>query len=482
MLQSDDNFSRLQTDHDAAALERVIQEYWPLVLSVCRAQLHDEHEAEDATQETFLKLARQHHTITGNLAAWLTTVARTTAIDRLRRIIRQRQRHERLAESRTDPQAESRARLLQQAVLSGLPEALSAMDTTASELLRRRFLVGTPLRLLAADAEVSVATMSRRVATAVEQASLILEDMGLLGAGDLDLSELLQRLGGMGAEYFRDGHDWLTPEVCPSDDAGTGPLPATRRRRVGVVLSHEAIVTPNKNKVYIQEEEPGFMLRVLKDADVDLVALIDPGTADLGIIERLRRDYEIHAGLAHATDLAALETLDVIIMGLCFSLPYRVLRAVHAAVRAGVGLINDGWTAEHRFGANDPLALDLNLCRARRPHICRSDHQHFHNPGCVVAHHPATVGLPIGWAFETWGCGGFGVVKPDAQVIATTASTHPDEPPERPCLIAGSLGHGRVLSFDTVHGYRIIQNSPRPAQLFGNILDWLARPSRGIGV
>jgi RNA polymerase sigma factor (sigma-70 family) len=73
-----DRFYRLR---DEAAFELLVWRHGPMVLGVCRRVLHDEHEAEDAFQATFVALARGASTLGGvrSVGAWLYTVASRTA-------------------------------------------------------------------------------------------------------------------------------------------------------------------------------------------------------------------------------------------------------------------------------------------------------------------------------------------------------------------------------------------------------------------
>lgn len=72
---------------DDAAIGRVYDWYGSLVYSVARRILGNDAEAADATQEVFVNLwkrAAQFDSTRGSLAGYLLTMARTTAIDRLR--------------------------------------------------------------------------------------------------------------------------------------------------------------------------------------------------------------------------------------------------------------------------------------------------------------------------------------------------------------------------------------------------------------
>lgn len=84
-----------------AAFGRIYDRFAPVVLSLCRR--HALSEAEDATQETFIRAHRLLHKVEGphKLRSWLFAIARRVCSER-RRSARRRARHEEaLAVSRT---------------------------------------------------------------------------------------------------------------------------------------------------------------------------------------------------------------------------------------------------------------------------------------------------------------------------------------------------------------------------------------------
>ncbi len=69
---------------DAMAFARIVDTYWEPVYGVCRRILADASAAEDATQKTFMRLARNATRIRRNVGAWLHSCARHVAIDMAR--------------------------------------------------------------------------------------------------------------------------------------------------------------------------------------------------------------------------------------------------------------------------------------------------------------------------------------------------------------------------------------------------------------
>lgn len=73
------------THGDARAFEEIYRRYHSAVYGYCLMRLGDRHAAEDATQETFLKMSVAAGEPVENVKAWLFTVARNVVIDATRR-------------------------------------------------------------------------------------------------------------------------------------------------------------------------------------------------------------------------------------------------------------------------------------------------------------------------------------------------------------------------------------------------------------
>jgi RNA polymerase sigma factor (sigma-70 family) len=115
------------TSNDPDAFGALIERHGPMVLAVCRSVLREQHDVEDAFQDTFLILARDAGTITHSetIGPWLRRVALRRAhkaqLQASRRRVRERNRTDSSPEYRTYPSDFSLIPLLREEV-SHLPE------------------------------------------------------------------------------------------------------------------------------------------------------------------------------------------------------------------------------------------------------------------------------------------------------------------------------------------------------------------------
>ena len=86
MIDQEDDLRCMEriADGQSMALEELYDRYAPLVYSVIRKILRDEHDAEEALQDTWLQLWRRPQSYDpnrGSVAAWLVTIGRSRALD-----------------------------------------------------------------------------------------------------------------------------------------------------------------------------------------------------------------------------------------------------------------------------------------------------------------------------------------------------------------------------------------------------------------
>lgn len=71
---------------DDEAFAALVRRHAPVAWQLARLLLHDDHEAEDATQEAFVRAHGSLHTFRGDgsFRSWLLTICRRVCVDRLR--------------------------------------------------------------------------------------------------------------------------------------------------------------------------------------------------------------------------------------------------------------------------------------------------------------------------------------------------------------------------------------------------------------
>jgi RNA polymerase sigma factor (sigma-70 family) len=164
--------------HDDAAFAALVRRHGPMVMGVCRRALHNEQDAEDAFQATFLVLARKARSVgrEGSVSGWLFRVAYHTAV-RVRSQGATRRLHEAQAPRRSaeDPLADVTAREL----LLALDEELQALLPQWRSPLVLCFLQRQTRDQAARALGCSVRTVKRRLAEGQERLRCRLERRGL---------------------------------------------------------------------------------------------------------------------------------------------------------------------------------------------------------------------------------------------------------------------------------------------------------------
>lgn len=144
---------------DPGAFEVLVLRYQGMVLATCRRILRTEADAEDAAQETFLKLARRAGSVRSNAAAWLHACAVRTSLDLARRESSRSRAEAGAGAASGERVAEPTWREIEPV----LDAALEKLCDDQRDLIVRRFLAGRPQHTLAAEAGISEGSMSRRM-------------------------------------------------------------------------------------------------------------------------------------------------------------------------------------------------------------------------------------------------------------------------------------------------------------------------------
>ncbi len=170
---------------DAAAFAEIVQRYARVVYSASVRVLGDEGRAQDVSQETFFRLMQRPRLVTHSLAGWLHRTATHLALD-VRRSEKARKAREQ--SYGLDQQENKSGRANWADVSPFVDQALNEIKEPARGLLIRHFLQGVPQQELAAELDVSPATLSRRIKTGLEELQQHLRKKGIhLGVATLAL-------------------------------------------------------------------------------------------------------------------------------------------------------------------------------------------------------------------------------------------------------------------------------------------------------
>ena len=162
----------------AGALEAVYGEFAPTVFGHLLATLRDRATAEDVQQEVFAEIWRRSAEFDpkrGSLGAWIMTIARSRAIDSLRRRVpepRDPETTRDLIDHTAEPAGDEAVdRWLMGHVLARLPEQERA-------LLHMRFYSGMSQSEIAAATGIALGTVKMRMAAAMRRLRDLLEERG----------------------------------------------------------------------------------------------------------------------------------------------------------------------------------------------------------------------------------------------------------------------------------------------------------------
>jgi RNA polymerase sigma factor (sigma-70 family) len=170
--------ARFARGREEAAFEALVRRHGPLVLGVCRRVLHQEQDAEDVFQATFLVLARKADVAgrRASLGTWLYQVAYHMALKARKHAAARRRREMRSARPEaTDPLAELTGREL----LAVFDEELQALPEPERQSLVLCYLEGKTRDEAAREVGCSESTLKRRLERGKERMRLRLARRGV---------------------------------------------------------------------------------------------------------------------------------------------------------------------------------------------------------------------------------------------------------------------------------------------------------------
>ncbi|MBT3381479.1 MAG: RNA polymerase sigma factor [Lentisphaerae bacterium] len=201
---------------DTEAFSWLVSKYQRMVHSACMRILCERTAAEDATQDTFLKLASKAGRVKKNPASWLYTCALNVARDRSRSEKARREREAAWTRLRHADNVEDWRELT-----PVIDECMAELSEEDRELLLQRYHVGRTQEDLAAERSVSRRALRKRLDRAVHELRRALEKKGVAVSGAIMGALLLQ--GAAEASVPAS----LTAELCRIGLVGVGESGAT---------------------------------------------------------------------------------------------------------------------------------------------------------------------------------------------------------------------------------------------------------------
>lgn len=227
---------RFSHQADAQAFSELVHQYARLVYGTAFRILHNQSDAADISQETFIALHQQAGRISGSLTAWLHRVATNKAFDLLRRTRRRSHREEAYALSRsTEIQT-------WQALSGQVDKALEKLDRPLRAMLLDHFMAGKTETQIARDRGISQATVSRHINDGLSQLRGILKRQGALVAGAAALSTMLMESSVQAVP------DAVMGELSKLAMVGTGSIAAGSAGIVAGLTKAWAVGHPNHSR------------------------------------------------------------------------------------------------------------------------------------------------------------------------------------------------------------------------------------------
>jgi RNA polymerase sigma-70 factor (ECF subfamily) len=170
-------------DGDEHAFSEIVRRYGSFVYATCYRVLQNRAKAEEASQETFLKLLRKPQSVTSSLGGWLYKAASQQAIDASRSETSRRRREATYA---TTPREVS----TWAEISPFIDEAIAELPEETRTLLVMHFLEGRSQTELASEMGLSISTVCRRVKNGLAELREKLKSRDVW-VGSLALAEFL---------------------------------------------------------------------------------------------------------------------------------------------------------------------------------------------------------------------------------------------------------------------------------------------------
>ncbi|MCM1121624.1 MAG: sigma-70 family RNA polymerase sigma factor [Eubacterium sp.] len=152
-------------------LDELVELYYPAILRYCMWHMPDTESAQDATQETFLKLVRfiDHYSHKGQFKAFLYKIAANTCIDVLRKNSTSELQTEPLSEQILSAQCHSESGFQTIEDRAQLAAALSCLEPEQRELVLLRYGQELTLKEISAVTGLPLRTIQTRLRRAIQK-------------------------------------------------------------------------------------------------------------------------------------------------------------------------------------------------------------------------------------------------------------------------------------------------------------------------
>ncbi|MEM7627032.1 MAG: sigma-70 family RNA polymerase sigma factor [Planctomycetota bacterium] len=211
---------RYAHDRDADAFRQLVLTHQRLVYATARRCLGNDADAEDATQETFLRLAKNAGRVRGEVGGWLHRCATYVAIDRVRSDSARRRREGATAKRDVGDDHTSTAEATE--LTREVDRAIAGLRASDRSALVSYYLEGRPQTELAREAGITQAGMRKRLDRALERVRRSLRARGVVAAGGA-VAALLRDAGAQAQVSSA-----LTENLIRIGVSGVGPTSLTQ--------------------------------------------------------------------------------------------------------------------------------------------------------------------------------------------------------------------------------------------------------------